>query len=768
MAEPEYPVLRELETKLKLRWVDTDDYMATQRAIIQVEPEAAYLELPRGRKGDKGDPGPAISIQGIVASDSQLPAKAEVGYAYVNTSTKGLAVWNGRRWFKVNNFAGVDADVQQFSRWFAQIESDARRAADAAERAEFAAEETIQQVSGDFATRNYVDDAVSRLNTINIGTSHLDALRTPGRYSQPLVENATTAKGYPVAGERVNLFVIPMHETAESQVMQYLVVKNTGAIYIRDYIGGWSAWKLQGTSVASLGERHLDEVSEPGHYAQAITRLATAERGYPVANQRVVLEVSRINANVASQFLQTLTVNTTGQIYVRQCVSGYFTDWVEVGGGSFYRGVIPSSITSVMELAPGNWGVNSVNVAADLGLPGGFGTLLVSAITDGKTYMYQAQDNPPQEPGVWIASSTSSSEFSGWKKINGGGSSAPVDMSGDLVTLDTDGLDEEFVAPTQPADTVFNTADSAAVHGMYDQLMADHPEYITRRNIGTSSDGTSPIYAYTFKRGEVPGDTDGSVNAAQTRDLPLGIIFSATHGHESASVANVYAFAKMLCENWQDYPALDAIRWNCEVIIVPIVNAYGWNGRGDVNVWRRKNANEVDINRNFPRGWVRTTPGTATWSGEEPLSEPESQAVWGLLNEVKDRAVFGIDSHNFSSNENSKWRQIWEVYSHPMTMEVGKSIVQLMSRRWKERYDWIDVPESYYGYVQEGAPGTMAQGMAELGIPGSTLETNNLTFLDNSGVDYSSRAMTLGLDTIVNHIRLAFREGIRRKPGVSD
>ena len=53
--------------------------------------------------------------------------------------------------------------------------------------------------------------------------------------------------------------------------------------------------------------------------------------------------------------------------------------------------------------------------------------------------------------------------------------------------------------------------------------------------------------------------------------------------------------------------------------------------------------------------------------------------------------------------------------------------------------------------------------MAELGIPGSTLGTNNLTYLDNSGDDYSSRAMTLGLDTIVNHIRLAFREGIRRR-----
>ena len=620
----------------------------------------------------------------------------------------------------------------------------------------------------DDIAQDAVDDAATQyVGAKNLETQHLDGVRTPGRYTQPLVENVTAASGYPVSGVRVNLFVFPMHETASSQVMQQLIVRDTGDTYIRDYIGGWNEWKQTNSGVINLGTTHLDDVTIPHLYAQPLVGNVTEANGYPISGQRVVLQVSRANENTTSQFLQTLTVTTTGQVYVRQCVSGYFSDWNEVGGGSFYRGAIPSSVTSIDELSPGNWGCGNANIATALGLPESFGTLLVMHITSGKTFLYQAQESSGQEGALWISSRTGSGSFSGWKKIGGGGG-GNVTPTGDLFTLDADGLNVEFVAPEQPADTTFTSASSADVHGMYDQLMADHPDYITRSQIGTSSDGTSPIYAYAFKRPEVPGGNDGNPDPAQSRDLPVGVIFSATHGHESASVANVYRFAKMLCEDWQDHPALDVIRWNCEVIIVPMVNAYGWDGRGNVNVWSRKNANEVDINRNFPRGWVRTTPGTATWSGEEPLSEPESQAIWGLLNEVKDRAVFGIDSHNFSSNENSKWRQIWEIYSHPMTMEVAKAIVQLMSRRWKERYTWIDVPESYYGYVQVGAGGTLAQGMAELGIPGSTLETNNLTFLDNSGVDYSSRAMTLGLDTIVNHIRLAFREGIRRKAGVSD
>lgn len=203
MAEPEYPVLKELETKLRLRWVDTDDYMATQRAIIQVEPELAYLELPRGRKGDKGDPGPAISIQGIVAAYSQLPANAKVGHAYVNTSTKGLAVWNGSSWFKVDNFAGVDADVQQFSRWFAQIESDARRTKVNADRAEFAANETIQQVAGDFATRNYVEDKKWDRGMLTRAADLLSL--SPGRYG---LMSASVASSMGLPGDSSGVLIV--------------------------------------------------------------------------------------------------------------------------------------------------------------------------------------------------------------------------------------------------------------------------------------------------------------------------------------------------------------------------------------------------------------------------------------------------------------------------------------------------------------------------------------------------------------------------------
>ena len=54
----------------------------------------------------------------------------------------------------------------------------------------------------------------------------------------------------------------------------------------------------------------------------------------------------------------------------------------------------------------------------------------------------------------------------------------------------------------------------------------------------------------------------------------------------------------------------------------PLVNPDGYERR------KRRNANNVDINRNFPTSnWKRTTPRSRMFGGETPGSEPETLAV---------------------------------------------------------------------------------------------------------------------------------------------
>jgi protein MpaA len=57
------------------------------------------------------------------------------------------------------------------------------------------------------------------------------------------------------------------------------------------------------------------------------------------------------------------------------------------------------------------------------------------------------------------------------------------------------------------------------------------------------------------------------------------------------------------------------------------------------NLGTRKNANAVDINRNFPIKWVASDPTARTYSGPSPASEPETMALMNAVETIKPTQV---------------------------------------------------------------------------------------------------------------------------------
>lgn len=100
---------------------------------------------------------------------------------------------------------------------------------------------------------------------------------------------------------------------------------------------------------------------------------------------------------------------------------------------------------------------------------------------------------------------------------------------------------------------------------------------------------------------------------------PKFVVISTMHGNESSTRRILTAL-----RNGKPIRGIDL--W-----VIPVYNPDGYQ-RGT-----RKNGRGVDLNRNYPRGWVDLDGSYE--SGSSPASEPETQAMMAFLAEIRPRRI---------------------------------------------------------------------------------------------------------------------------------
>jgi murein peptide amidase A len=114
------------------------------------------------------------------------------------------------------------------------------------------------------------------------------------------------------------------------------------------------------------------------------------------------------------------------------------------------------------------------------------------------------------------------------------------------------------------------------------------------------------------------------------------LILGGFHGDEPKSVR--------LCEKFIDFLAADpSLQRRANWIIVPLVNPDGYALR------KRRNANKIDLNRNFPtKNWICGDRRSRMFGGDKPASEPETRAVIRCIERHKPAVILTV--HSISGN----------------------------------------------------------------------------------------------------------------------
>lgn len=185
--------------------------------------------------------------------------------------------------------------------------------------------------------------------------------------------------------------------------------------------------------------------------------------------------------------------------------------------------------------------------------------------------------------------------------------------------LSEDYASEGFNVSTQYADYI----------ARWKSLVAGHGSYVTETALGTASDGQT-VYLYDFKPVRIPN---------QNKPIPKVIIIAGQHGGETCNIFGLYYFISNLLMKWNQHPALEYLRNHVELMIVPVLNTYGFDNQS------YKNANGVNINRNYDSNWTLLEDATSDqYGGAEPFDQPETQIVRDLLLNNAD-VLMVIDSH---------------------------------------------------------------------------------------------------------------------------
>ncbi len=247
------------------------------------------------------------------------------------------------------------------------------------------------------------------------------------------------------------------------------------------------------------------------------------------------------------------------------------------------------------------------------------------------------------------------------------------------------GTESEFTTLPRLAVVTDNTImTNAEILTELDRLVATY--VVTQSTYGTSVQGRDLRILKTTNVGK-----------------PILLITCGIHGDETSSLRGWFNAVEWLLSSTSDFALSFRTNWN--LYFVPIVNPDGLNANS------RRNANNINLNRNFAYFW---DVATDTDKGSAALSEPETSSLVTALTPDYANITTVIDIHDWSSQTVNGFLTE-QIYHSINTMRLQRSFLGFMNSQLKTvdysiigNLEWIESrskrkPYLYNHFRQYGA-----------------------------------------------------------------
>jgi len=231
-----------------------------------------------------------------------------------------------------------------------------------------------------------------------------------------------------------------------------------------------------------------------------------------------------------------------------------------------------------------------------------------------------------------------------------------------------------------------------------------------------------------------------SDNVNQTEDEPTFLLVSEHHAREIVTPVLALGAIDRLTSGYGSDPAITSVVDENEIYIIPCHNPDGYEYVFNVNMlWRKNRRNNgggdfgVDLNRNYPQGWSAScsgsgNPGSDTYKGPGPGSEPETQALMEMSEalrfaKVLDYHSFGRETLHGYSCSSHPLEQFWQNEAQAISQAHGYGGDNRPPSAEGESYQWIFANFGTHAFLTEThtefqPPFTSAESEEALTWPG--------------------------------------------------